>query len=106
MSADGLQWTELASQDVAMPANIYAGLMISSGSSKVPAIAEFRVIEIVDSLSPDISDNGRVDISDLSLLMQNWLNTNCHLYDWCQNTDINMDDSVNMMDFAVISSVW
>ncbi len=106
ISSDNSEWEELASLDADMPDNIVAGLMVSSGSMDLSATAEFSGIEIVDSLSTDISGDGRVDVSDLSLLVESWLNTNCYQNNWCSYADINMDDTVDLEDFSVMAGSW
>ena len=105
-SVDGVDWAFVIALNADMPENIYSGLMVYSGSKDVPVQAEFQAIELFDSLSADISGDNMVDISDLTILSQNWLNTSCHASNWCQRADINMDDSVGLLDFAFISSLW
>jgi formylglycine-generating enzyme required for sulfatase activity len=54
----------------------------------------------------DINRDGTVNIMDLSLLVEHWLDEGCLWPDWCGNTDINLDGSVSINDYAILAKHW
>jgi hypothetical protein len=56
--------------------------------------------------SPDLDDNGLLDIGDLLLFVEQWLETDCAMPQWCNGADIHRDGTVDMQDFAVIAEYW
>ncbi len=56
--------------------------------------------------SPDLDDNGTVDVGDLMLFAEQWLETGCDGPEWCEGADLNRDGKVDMADFAIISEYW
>ena len=56
--------------------------------------------------SADISGDGSVDLDDLAILAQQWLNNDCISTNNCSGADLNHTYSVDLHDFALISAAW
>jgi hypothetical protein len=55
----------------------------------------------------DIDGDSSVDIVDLHLLAEHWLQAGCGFGDdWCEGADLNSDGTVDMFDFAHLSVYW
>jgi hypothetical protein len=58
-------------------------------------------------LPADLSGNCRVDIEDLALLANYWLNASCGPgNEYCQGADISANGAVNLADWAVFAAQW
>lgn len=57
------------------------------------------------ALVGDINWDCAVDILDMQLLAEQWLNT-CASPAWCDDADINQTGSVNLADFAKLANNW
>lgn len=57
-------------------------------------------------LSSDLSGDCSVDLEDLALFAQYWLNTDCGTSNNCQGADFEPDGSVTMTDLAAFSLEW
>jgi len=73
----------------------------------VNLISNFEWIseKIVDNCNEtgDINDDGDIDIIDLSLLSENWLKSDCDIFNnYCNCCDINRDEIVNFLDYAEV----
>lgn len=80
------------------------------------AIAQYHYSgELIQALSAykllgDIDDSGCVDVGDLAVFASYWLTTDC-AYDGeggctCEGADLNLDGTVNLHDFAILSNQW
>lgn len=59
------------------------------------------------SLSADLSGNCYVDIEDLALLADRWLNTFCQAANYfCQGADMDANGSVTLADWSVFADQW
>jgi hypothetical protein len=56
-------------------------------------------------LSPDVNNNGVVDLADLALIASQW-SRNCSAPDWCQNCDLNTSGLINSSDLLIFSDSW
>lgn len=54
----------------------------------------------------DIDGNGVVDIMDLSIFTQHWLDKNCQDPQWCDCADINQNGVVNFNDMLIMGWHW
>jgi hypothetical protein len=55
----------------------------------------------------DLSKNCLVDLSDIDLFTDNWLETGCAaINNWCDGADIDKDGEVTLFDFADIAGNW
>ncbi len=54
----------------------------------------------------DIYSDGMVNLMDLSLLSTYWLSDDCNEPDWCEGADIDMEESVDLKDFAILANHW
>jgi len=54
----------------------------------------------------DFNQDTDVDIEDLLTLAENWLRTNCGPCQWCELKDMDCSGSVDIADFAILSSHW
>jgi hypothetical protein len=58
-------------------------------------------------LSADLSGNCYVDIEDLALLADRWLNTSCQAANYfCQGADMDANGSVTLADWSVFADQW
>ena len=62
-------------------------------------------IPVTDFLPGDCNNDGLVDINDLTVLAQWWLEP-CTVPDLCDNCDIDETEDVNFADFGIIGSGW
>ena len=76
-------------------------------NGKIAAIAAedggFYIVRIGEPA--DLEPDGDIDIDDLLILMQQWMNT-CEKPHGCSNADINNDTIVNFADFAQLAAQW
>ena len=54
----------------------------------------------------DLNDDTQVDLQDLALLSQNWLNDDCSCTNPCNNADLNHSTTVDLADFALFAQHW
>ena len=54
----------------------------------------------------DLNGSGLVDINDLSMLLDYWLDENCELTDKCDGRDFNNDGTVDLLDFIELANDW
>jgi len=67
--------------------------------------ADIGADEMVPLLLADANGDGTVDLSDLVIMEQEWLRTDCSpAAPCCMN--LNSDDTVNLLDFALLSMQW
>jgi hypothetical protein len=57
-------------------------------------------------LAADLSEDCAVDLNDLVLFVQYWLDTDCGTSNGCQGADLGSDGSITMSDLAVFSAEW
>ena len=51
----------------------------------------------------DFDADGDADAIDLSTLSLHWLAQDCDYPDWCEGTDLNYDNAIDLMDFALFA---
>ncbi|MFC1682039.1 PQQ-binding-like beta-propeller repeat protein [Nanoarchaeota archaeon] len=56
--------------------------------------------------SPDVNQNGRVNIFDFNILEEQLGNEDCSSPSWCNCADINQDGLVNIVDYNLIGPQW
>jgi len=67
----------------------------------------FRLAGVyTDRSRADFNADGIVELHDLATLADNWLRINCQMPDWCENTDLNWNTTVEFADFAVFAADW
>jgi parallel beta-helix repeat protein/predicted outer membrane repeat protein len=55
----------------------------------------------------DLSKNCLVDLSDIDLFTDNWLETGCAaINNWCDGADIDKNGNIDLSDFADIANHW
>jgi len=54
----------------------------------------------------DFDGNGNVDLADFAKLAFNWLDTGCESPLWCNDTNLNMDGTVDENDLLEFVSYW
>ena len=47
-----------------------------------------------------------VDVTDLYLICNHWLETGCSSSDWCSGADLDLNNDVNLGDFVYIAQNW
>jgi len=52
------------------------------------------------------SQRQRVNFADIALLAEHWLQSGCASPDWCDGTDITLDNKVNGDDLLAIIHCW
>jgi hypothetical protein len=78
---------------------------IATDSKGQQASAEIELR--ISRMAGDISRDGRVDLTDLSLLVQEWQRKDCSVMnDNCSFCDIDGSSAVDFGDFQVIASDW
>jgi len=85
---------------------LYSNARVYDDSMTANQIA--RVIDEIAGRSFTLGDldyDGRVGLSDLAVLAQRWLN-DCDNIDWCGHTDLNMNGTVDLVDFAHFAAAW
>lgn len=65
-----------------------------------------RLLWAYYELSPDLDENFSVNIADLALFLEYWLDTTCTRPDWCGGSDFNTSGKVDLADFAVMAEQW
>ncbi len=59
-----------------------------------------------DQPTPDLDADGVVYVSDVVIMADNWLDTNCRLPYWCGGADLDTDGAVDLIDFATFADFW
>ncbi len=57
-------------------------------------------------IAGDIDGNCRVNVDDLKVLAENWLDTGCIAETWCNKADIDQSGDVDLLDFAAVVVDW
>jgi len=57
-------------------------------------------------LKGDLDFNEQVDTNDLKIFIEHYLETDCNEPNWCGNSDINKDGTVDMYDFGFLALNW
>jgi predicted outer membrane repeat protein len=53
----------------------------------------------------DLNDSGQVNLPDLHILLNHWLQDNTDP-DWLEKADLDQSDSINLGDFAIMGQFW
>jgi hypothetical protein len=65
---------------------------------------------IYDTLPPvlagDLNGDDHVDFYDFAVFVQLWLNSDCHIPDWCLGADFELDGDVDWSDLAEFAYLW
>jgi hypothetical protein len=61
---------------------------------------------VPDPIEGDINHDCAVDLYDLQLLVERWLNDDCLQSGWCYEADLNYDSAVDFSDFADFAAAW
>jgi hypothetical protein len=57
--------------------------------------------------TPDLNRDGCVDVSDLALAAEHWLDSGCDLSnDFCFGTDLDHNGQIDMIDFSIFAGDW
>jgi len=88
---------ELQQQDIRV---IHLGNMTYCGT---PYVETFGPAPGPVSLLGDFEPDGDVDMYDLAVLAQRWLDSNCG---WCGGVDLDCDESVGLGDLAEFVDNW
>lgn len=58
-------------------------------------------------LAGDIVKNNTVDLNDLNVIAQRWLDSNCAaINQWCSGADIDDSNDVSLIDYAIFATDW
>lgn len=57
-------------------------------------------------LTPDFTNDTKVDFSDYAILASQWLKTDCSDPGWCQGTDLNTDGNIDYNDLRLFCEYW
>ena len=49
---------------------------------------------------------GVIDVDDMLVLADHWLETGCSNSDWCMGTDLDFSDAIDLRDFAIFASCF
>lgn len=67
-------------------------------------LSEYDVCQI--PAGGDFDADGDIDMSDLFILVGNWLRDDCAPLNWCDGTDLNQNGLVNFTDFSEFANHW
>ena len=56
--------------------------------------------------SPDINDDGDVDIEDFARIASQWLAVNCQNPEWCDGADLTTNGNVGLDDLLELLESW
>ena len=57
----------------------------------------------VEGLTADLDGNGVVNMVDLALFVEHWLDEGCQFPDWCSGCDLNANGNVDFVDYAIFA---
>jgi hypothetical protein len=102
--AEGWDWTGTVGCFPPIGSNRYfARAMDNNGLWSDPKDCTGEVLPVYDA---DFTGDCRVDFFDLSIFGLYWLDDTCQSPDWCEGTDINHSDAVNLADLAIMAAEW
>jgi len=58
------------------------------------------------ALTADLNCDNKVNLADLDLFVEQWLEAGCVTPEWCSGTDLNRNSKVDFIDFAVFAQQW
>ena len=80
---------------------------VSAGAASVSFVAGTSAGWDFHELAGDIARNNTVDLNDLNVLAQRWLNTGCDgASQWCSGADIDTSTTVDFIDYALLANDW
>jgi hypothetical protein len=111
---DGSTWEPLGSGVAGAYPDVvaltsYKGELIAGGwfeyAGGIPSVywARWGVPEVIEG---DLNHDCAVDLFDLQLLVERWLNDDCLQTSWCYEADLNYDLKVGFEDFARMGDNW
>jgi len=50
--------------------------------------------------------SGKIDLADMAVFLEEWLNLGCTDPEWCNGADLNFDGAVNFDDMAAVTFCW
>jgi YD repeat-containing protein len=62
--------------------------------------------ERIATIKADIMIDGKINLMDLSIISQYWLNTDCGTEELCINADLNHDGKIDIHDLVILSEYW
>ena len=66
-----------------------------------------QIVQVINEIAEGFqSGSGNVSFSDLFVLTENWLRTDCSDPDWCNHADKDMSGAVDFRDFANLAASW
>jgi len=90
ISSEGIVWERLSHEGEIYYA--FAGEML-------------QVLKVLP-IPGDINQDGKVNIGDFEILIDNWGASDCSAPSWCNSADLNMDGEVNLADLDIILDNW
>ena len=69
-------------------------------------LADLASEDYVGFRRADFDDDGDVDLSDVALLAERWLATDCAEPDWCGGADMNVSGAVELTDLGLLLEQW
>jgi hypothetical protein len=111
---DGIYWQPMSSgmsgsYPYIVALTSYKGELIAGGWSEyaggIPSVywARWGVPEPIEG---DLNHDCALDLFDLQLLVERWLNDDCLQSGWCYEADLNYDSAVDFSDFADFAAAW
>jgi len=81
------------------------GLFNYAGQMK-NVIIDSDILIGVKPQNADFNHDGMVDLTDLLIFGQGWLNGSCDSSNWCEGTALGMGSNVGFQDFSLFASQW
>ncbi len=100
-----------ASRPVSFELSVPYGIAVGSYTGQISVTSSnagsviIPVTIIVDDSHGDLTGDGTVDLEDFAVLSSQWLNS-CSEPDWCNSSDINESQQVDMYDLATMAQTW
>ena len=85
------------------PYSTFIGFMVIDNPGSWEGLT---VITDQEESLPDYNSDNYVDVSDLAIFANYWLEGNCTNWNWCDGADFNKDGTVSLKDMVALSEGW
>jgi regulation of enolase protein 1 (concanavalin A-like superfamily) len=101
-SMDGTTWTSMGSTTITMVPTVKLGLAVTSHNNSVLSSAAFANVTVSNNtpIPGDANGDGKVNISDLTIVINTWGSTTD------LRADFSRDNIINLADITIIINNW